>query len=192
TALLPFQVDWAQLAVDNNKKFFSDRDVHVLLKRSGIEPEKNKDGRPSEWFKISLDIAKQAIIAVKEGKEALGGVYTDKFEHSKIQFRPEQKEAIKQTREVFKKKDTMLWNAKMRFGKTLSALQLIKEEKFEKVLIMTHRPVVKNGWFEDFGKIFNDTNYIFGSKNKGSNIENLVNTTKPFVYFVSIQDLRGS
>jgi len=192
TALLPFQVDWAQLAVDNNKKFFSDRDVHALLKRSGIEPEKNKDGRPSEWFKISLDIAKQAIIAVKEGKEALGGVYTDKFEHSKIQFRPEQKEAIKQTREVFKKKDTMLWNAKMRFGKTLSALQLIKEEKFEKVLIMTHRPVVKNGWFEDFGKIFNDTNYIFGSKNKGSNIENLVNTTKPFVYFVSIQDLRGS
>lgn len=192
TSLLPFQVNWAQLAIDNNKKFFSDRDVHALLKRSGIEPEKNKDGRSSEWFKISVDIAKEAIKAVKEGKEALGILHSDKSNFPTIKFRPEQKEAIKKTREVFKNKDTMLWNAKMRFGKTLSALQVIKEEKFQRVLIMTHRPVVRNGWFDDFSKIFTDNTYIFGSKNKGSSIKNLVNATKPFVYFASIQDLRGS
>lgn len=28
----------------------------------------------------------------------------------------------------------MLWNAKMRFGKTMTSLQLIKEEQFQKSL----------------------------------------------------------
>ncbi|MGW7899861.1 Eco57I restriction-modification methylase domain-containing protein [Staphylococcus shinii] len=193
TSLLPYQVDWAQLAIDNNKKFFSDRDVHAVLKRSGIEPEKNNEGRPSEWFRVPIEVAKAAINAVKEGKVALNSEYVGAHKTSTIKLRPEQQEAIKQTQQVFKNKDTMLWNAKMRFGKTLSALQLIKNEKFQKVLIMTHRPVVSDGWFEDFGKIFQDNSYIYGSNSKeGINLNNVVNTTKPFIFFASIQDLRGS
>lgn len=191
TALLPYQVDWAQLAIDNNKKFFSDRDVHALLKRSGIEPVRNKDGHPSEWFKITVEVAKEAIKAVKEGRDSLGVVYPND-EVPKIKFRPEQEKAIEQTRNVFKVKETMLWNAKMRFGKTLSALQVIKEENFEKVLIMTHRPIVSDGWFEDFNKIFTDNSRAYGSKDRGSTIQTLMNSNKPFVYFASIQDLRGS
>ena len=62
----------------------------------------------------------------------------------------------------------MLWNAKMRFGKTLTALQVVKEMDFCRTLILTHRPVVDGGWFEDFGKIFYDRNYFaYGSKNNG-------------------------
>lgn len=191
TSLLPYQVDWAQLAINNKKKFFSDRDVHAVLKRSGIEPEKHADGRPSEWFKITVELAKEAIQAVKEGRESLGVVYpVDTV--SKIKFRPEQKAAIKQTKDVFKTKDTMLWNAKMRFGKTLSALQLVKDANLKKVLIMTHRPIVSDGWFEDFKKIFTDNSYVYGSKNRGSKIQTLVNSQQPFFYFASIQDLRGS
>ena len=61
----------------------------------------------------------------------------------------------------------MLWNAKMRFGKTLSALQVVKEEEFKRTLILTHRPVVDKGWFEDFGKIFYDRkDYHYGSKGR--------------------------
>lgn len=191
TSLLPYQVDWAQLAINNKKKFFSDRDVHAVLKRSGIEPEKHTDGRPSEWFKITVELAKEAIQAVKEGRESLGVVYPEDTV-SQIKFRPEQEAAIKQTKDVFKTKDTMLWNAKMRFGKTLSALQVVKEKEFKKVLIMTHRPVVSDGWFQDFKKIFTDNSYVYGSKDKGSKIQTLVNSQKPFVYFASIQDLRGS
>lgn len=191
TSLLPYQVDWVQLAIDNNNKFFSDRDVHAVLKRSGIGPVKHKDGRPSEWFKITVDIAKDAIKAVKEGHESLGRVSSN-VKIPQIKLRPEQEAAIKQTKQVFKTKDTMLWNAKMRFGKTLSALQVVKEEKFEKVLIMTHRPVVSDGWFEDFNKIFTDNSYVYGSKDKGSKIQSLIEAKKPFVYFASIQDLRGS
>ncbi|MDT2835258.1 DEAD/DEAH box helicase family protein [Vagococcus carniphilus] len=191
TSLLPYQVDWAQLAITNKKKFFSDRDVHAVLKRSGFEPEKHADGRPSEWFRIDVKVAKEAIQAVKEGKEHLGVLYSEDTV-SQIKFRPEQEAAIKQTKEVFKTKNTMLWNAKMRFGKTLSALQVVKEEEFTKVLIMTHRPVVSDGWFEDFNKIITDNSYVYGSKDRGSSIQTLVNSDKPFVYFASIQDLRGS
>mgnify|MGYP000152198450 FL=1 len=61
----------------------------------------------------------------------------------------------------------MLWNAKMRFGKTLSALQEVKDMDFSRTLILTHRPVVDSGWFEDFGKIFYDRrDFAYGSKNK--------------------------
>ena len=87
----------------------------------------------------------------------------------------------------------MLWNAKMRFGKTLTALQLIKEEKWQRVLIMTHRPVVSDSWFDDFGKMkMADANYQYGSKNKGEQLNLLSESDKPFIYFASIQDLRGS
>ena len=36
-----------------------------------------------------------------------------------IDFRSEQQQAIAQTVRYFKRKHNMLWNAKMRFGKTL-------------------------------------------------------------------------
>lgn len=87
----------------------------------------------------------------------------------------------------------MLWNAKMRFGKTLSALQVVKDMGFVKSIIVTHRPVVSDGWFEDFNKIFYDKpEYKFGSHKKGESIQNLLLNEDKFIYFASIQDLRGS
>ncbi len=89
----------------------------------------------------------------------------------------------------------MLWNAKMRFGKTLTALEVAKRMNFKKTIIFTHRPVVSDGWYDDFGKIFYNTDlYIFGSKkkDKGVLLEDLEKSGKNYVYFASIQDLRGS
>jgi len=85
----------------------------------------------------------------------------------------------------------MLWNAKMRFGKTLSALEVVRRLELMRTIIVTHRPVVEKGWFEDFGKIFYDTDYTTGSKNKAS-INDLEHSGKNYIYFASIQDLRGS
>ena len=110
-----------------------------------------------------------------------------------IVFRPEQEEAIEKTLKQFKTGSRMLWNAKMRFGKTLSALQVVKKSGFVKTIIVTHRPVVDDGWYEDFQKIFYDTDdYTYGSKGHGATIEDLLKSGKKFVYFASIQDLRGS
>lgn len=42
----------------------------------------------------------------------------------------------------------------MRFGKTLSGLEVAKRCGYRSTLIITHRPVVDKGWHDDFAKIF--------------------------------------
>ena len=189
TAGLKFVLEWVELAwKKSTKTWFHDHDVHEVLKRSGVKKPELLDG--SEWFKTDLDTAKEAIKAVKEGRSALQTI-AETAPTYEIKLRPEQENAITKTKDVFKKKNNMLWNAKMRFGKTLTSLQLIKDEKYQKVLIMTHRPVVSDSWFEDFGKMkMADEGYDFGSKDKGENLENLKRGNSPFIYFVSIQKLR--
>ncbi len=181
---------------------FNDKDVHEVLKRSGIQRKefKNIDKGGKEWFITDLETTKRAIAAVKEGRESLNPGEIS-VERSPIEFRSEQAEAIAKTVRLYRKAGTksrrMLWNAKMRFGKTLSALQVAKEMQFARTLILTHRPVVDAGWFEDFDKIFYDSpGYAYSSKNHGSSFASLENRHKreglKYVFFVSMQDLRGS
>ena len=171
---------------------FRDHDVHDVLKRSGIKNHYfDTERKANEWFEADLETAKKAISAVKENRSSLLSSEISEGRNPII-FRPEQVEAIRKTVKKFKTGNQMLWNAKMRFGKTLTALQVAKECHFEHILILTHRPVVSDGWYDDFGKIFYDTDYVFGSKTKGENISHLVDTDKKFVYFASMQDLRGS
>ena len=171
-------------------KAFRDYEVHDVLENSGINKVKIDDTSGREWFRIEKSTAIEAINAVKKGYANLSNVKIKG--HTPIIFRPEQKEAIDKTIRQFKKGNRMLWNAKMRFGKTLSALKVIKECKFKKTIILTHRPVVDEGWYEDFTKIFYDTDYRYGSKSKGYTVEELNKTRDSYVYFASIQDLRGS
>ena len=90
----------------------------------------------------------------------------------------------------------MLWNAKMRFGKTLSALQVVREMEMQRTIILTHRPVVDEGWFKDFNKIFYDQPHChYGSRTNGesfSKLEQLAQEGDRYVYFASMQDLRGA
>ncbi|MBD5170782.1 MAG: DEAD/DEAH box helicase family protein [Bacteroidales bacterium] len=176
----------------------NDKEVHDVLLRSGIKRKKFQHvNGANEWFVCDLETAKKAISAVKEGRKALQG-HEISVGQSPIIFRPEQREAINKTLQQFKKGNQMLWNAKMRFGKTLSALQVVKEHgDFRRVLILTHRPVVDAGWFEDFGKIFYDTDeYAYGSKSNGDSFLSLERRARRgecrYVYFASMQDLRGS
>ena len=134
---------------------FRDYEVHNVLKASNIKPEKLAKSR--EWFRVDLETAKKAIEAVINNEKNL--LKKDIKAHTPIIFRPEQEEAIDKTVKLFtstKKKEfsKMLWNAKMRFGKTVSALEVIRQCKFNKTIIITHRPVVDKGWEEDFNKIF--------------------------------------
>lgn len=173
-------------------KAFRDHDVHRVLENSGIPRQKLKNSTSREWFEVDLSSVLKAIEAVKKCRPNLSGMGAGTG-FTPIVFRPEQEEAIEKTLKQFKTGSRMLWNAKMRFGKTLSALQVVKRSGFGKTIIVTHRPVVDDGWYEDFQKIFCDTDeYTYGSKGHGAAIEDLLNSGKKFVCFASIQDLRGS
>ncbi|MBE5060456.1 Eco57I restriction-modification methylase domain-containing protein [Megamonas funiformis] len=202
TAGIDYKLLYTQLAVKKEKNkidkkdklvAFRDYEVHNVLKASNIKPEKLVKSR--EWFRVDLETAKKAIEAVINNEKNL--LKKDIKAYTPIIFRPEQEEAIDKTVKLFtstKKKEfsKMLWNAKMRFGKTVSALEVIRQCKFNKTIIITHRPVVDKGWEEDFNKIFyNEKNFIYGSK-KDSSLKELIVSKKKFVYFASIQDLRNS
>jgi len=175
---------------------FNDKQVHTVLERSGIKKKTFDTVKgANEWYCCDLETAKKAIKAVKDGMSSLKpGDITQ--EQTPIVFRPEQSKAIELTIKQFGRSNQMLWNAKMRFGKTLSALEVVKRQGYQRTLILTHRPVVDEGWFEDFKKIFYDHNdYHYGSKNKGEQydkLEKLAAKGDSYVYFASMQDLRGS
>ena len=189
TSGIKFVLEWVELAwKKSTKTWFHDHDVHEVLKRSGIKRPEFLDG--SEWFETDVETAKSAIKAVKEGQTALDSV-GNKNDDAHITLRPEQLLAVEKTRKNFKKNKNMLWNAKMRFGKTLTSLELIKEQKYTKVLIMTHRPVVSDSWFEDFGKMkMAEEGYRYGSEDTQFKLKDLKSGNTPFIYFVSIQKLR--
>jgi superfamily II DNA or RNA helicase len=198
TAGVVYELLHTEIAVyEKNKQIYAFRDhnVHDVLTRSGIKKkffDTNK--KQNEWFETDLNTAINAINAVKDEKVALNNNQITK-EKNPIIFRPEQRDAIEKTLKVYKTGNKMLWNAKMRFGKTVCALQIAKILKFKKTVIITHRPAVNDGWWKDFDKIFYDTDdFVFASRTKGSNLNDILNdkTNKKFIYFASMQDLRGS
>ena len=125
-----YDLEYACLAIKDDKNAqFMDHDVHNVLKRSGIvnlvHTENKKRG---EWFRVNLDTAVNAINAVKAGRASLDP--RDIVSDSKsISFRKgSQTEAITKTIEAINKgKEHFLWDAKMRFGKTLTALEVAKK-----------------------------------------------------------------
>ncbi len=200
TAGIAYDLLYTELTIYNSKHglcSFNDKEVHSVLERSGIKKKIfDTENKANEWFITDLETVKQAISAVKAGRESLSSAEISQ-DRNPIVFRPEQREAIEKTKKQFKKGNQMLWNAKMRFGKTLSALQVVKDMDFSRTLILTHRPVVDSGWFEDFGKIFYDSrDFAYGSKNNGDSHTSLETRAKQgqckYVYFASMQDLRGS
>ena len=172
---------------------FNDKQVHNVLERSGVKRKEFKGA--TEWYSCDLETVKRAITAIKEGKESLGAGEVTHTENPII-LRPEQKTAVEQTLKQFRKGYQMLWNAKMRFGKTLCALRVAKEMKAVRTIIITHRPVVDSSWFEDFRKTFYDQpEWHYGSHNKGesfTSLQQLASQGKKYVYFASMQDMRGS
>ena len=172
---------------------FNDKQVHMVLERSGVK--RKQFAGATEWYICDLETVKRAIAAIKQGKDSLGANEVT-YAHTPIILRPEQQEAVERTLKQFKKGNKMLWNAKMRFGKTLCALRVAREMEALRTIIVTHRPEVDTSWFEDFGKTFHDRDdWHYGSHEKGesfASLQQLAAQGKHFVYFASMQDMRGS
>lgn len=216
TALVSYNLLYTELATrtitmqDGSSQIqsFEDHDVHNVLLNSGFHSKKFvESGKPSEWFEVDFESAKNAIEAVKQGRTSLVpnnyGVSTFK---PKITLRREQEENVKYTIDIFKRYDTMLWDCKMRYGKTVTAYELIKRQGYKKVIVITHRPAVEDSWGSDHDLIFGDNNHLFIDKTQNTSyvyddkidyqndckLKQVIADGTPFVYFASIQDLRGS
>ena len=214
TASMSYKVEYTELALKTEFGYsftFKDKDVHKVLMNSGVHKVQPNGATGEEWFATDIETVKAAIKSVKNGKSTLSSSdFVRETRQETIDFREEQINAIEKTLKTFKKDDEMLWYAKMRFGKTLSALEVIRRSQYRRVIIATHRPVVDDGWSEDFKKIFfpgnseheyhyerktKDSAYTFDEKTDAENdlkIRKLDKDGTYFVYFASVQDLRGS
>ena len=214
TASMSYKLEYTELALKTEFGYsftFKDKDVHKVLMNSGVHKVQPNGATGEEWFATDIETVKAAIKSVKNGKSTLSSSdFVRETRQETIDFREEQINAIEKTLKTFKKDDEMLWYAKMRFGKTLSALEVIRRSQYRRVIIATHRPVVDDGWSEDFKKIFfpgnseheyhyerktKDSAYTFDEKTDAENdlkIRKLDKNGTYFVYFASVQDLRGS
>lgn len=127
-----------------------------------------------------------------------------------IELRDEQEQAVGEAMKYFKrhkKHARFLWNAKMRFGKTICVLELAKrmgalqgDDRVSRTIIVTHRPVVNDSWKEDFQKVFGEdcTSCHYGTKFDDTAegdfyaLDRAVADGKHFVFFASMQYLRRS
>lgn len=231
TAMVAYDLQYTELARkvvtfsdgEVETSLFRDKRVHDVLYRSGYT-SKNFwfSDRTSEWFEVPLSVAIRAIQAVKEGRTALTAAEKSEGQTSflpqtvpaapkkrAITLRDEQVDCVNRTLTIFRKQNSMLWNCKMRFGKTVTAYALIKKAGYQKVIVVTHRPVVEDGWRNDFDLIFGEgddraflkkdrfdtDSSVYDAAMDARNDANLTayqNSGTAFVYFASMQDLRGS
>jgi len=208
TANIIYHKEWAEEAryTDGSGETFTDKEFHIYLAKNGIkrkDPESDDEGCP-EWFYISGEESQKLFWRFKADKGIMESI-SDTIPYI---LRKEQEEAVAQTMNYFNKMNNgpeFLWNAKPRFGKTLSAYDLCKRMNFKKILIVTNRPAIATSWYNDYEQFFGTkSGYYFISnvaelKNKKYVIsrEDYINKlddkdNKGCIEFVSLQDLKGS
>ena len=195
TADIAYKILWRDNAIykDGSGLGFKDHEFHRYL--TNVARVKRKPG--SEWFQVDGKESREyfdAFASRRVPDEETGLTYT---------LREEQEQAVARTAEWFRKGGKQfLWNAKPRFGKTLSTYDLIVRMGFQKVLIVTNRPSIANSWAEDFNKFIgwrqelcfvSDTDSLQGKPGVLTREEYIRSgTDRGMVAFVSLQDLKGS
>lgn len=185
---------------DGSGEYFTDREFHTYLESDAqIEREPG-----TEWFKIDGKDSQNYFnrFSMRESIERSEEKYT-------YDLRKEQQDAVTMTKEYFDNGGTeFLWNAKPRFGKTLTSYDLICKTGFTKVLIVTNRPSIANSWADDFRRFIgwrdklcfvSDTDALRDkpgvmTRNEYTKAMFPLNDTeqKGMVAFESLQGLKGS
>lgn len=196
-----YQEEWKGNAVydDGSGEIFSDKDFHVYLRKLGIE-----NNRANEWFHINGQESQKRFFEFRSNR----GIVDSQNEIIPYTLRNEQAIAVEKTKEYFQSGmgNEYLWNAKPRFGKTLSVYELCKKIDAHNVLIVTNRPAIANSWYSDYAKFLGtQSGYRFVSNTDSLKGKPLVvsrddyvkidlSGDKPYycIEFVSLQDLKGS
>lgn len=180
---------------------FTDKEFHSYLKKLQIPRENG-----TEWFKINPNQARTDFIDFAQNHGTVSGRQADAVIPYKL--RDEQNEAVKRAKDYFEShpKGEFLWNAKPRFGKTLSAYDLCKQMHATNILIVTNRPAIANSWYQDYETFFGpQSGYLFVSNvdsiKDRKHVYSREEYTRKFIdekdikgciEFVSLQDLKGS
>ncbi|MCD8189200.1 MAG: DEAD/DEAH box helicase family protein [Clostridiales bacterium] len=159
TADIRWTLAWMDNAMykDGSGEYFTDRDFHdYLVAEKKVQREPN-----TEWFHIDGPASRSCFDTFtlrSMAKQEEGCTYD---------LRAEQQRAVSKTKAYFERGGTeFLWNAKPRFGKTLTAYDLVCQMGLRKVLIVTNRPSIANSWAEDFRKFIGwQRPYCFVSEN---------------------------
>lgn len=202
TADVEFNLEWKDEAKfdDGSNEYFKDHDFHKYLRKKDYEQDDEKN---NEWFKITGDVSHKELKEFKKDR----GILSSLVEPLVYTLREEQKNAVDITKKYYENTEygEFLWNAKPRFGKTLSVYDFIKKINAEKVLIVTNRPVIANSWYQDYVNFLGDkSNYKFVSETDALKNEKYVISIIDYVHlldnkkyyklieFVSLQDIKGS
>lgn len=199
TADIRFDLLWKGTAIydDGSGDVFTDKDFHVYLRKNGVE------NTPStEWFHINGNDSRKKFYEFKADRGILKAIGTA----APYKLRDEQLKAVNDTKQYYEshEKGEFLWNAKPRFGKTLSVYDFCKQVGARSILIVTNRPAIANSWYSDYVKFLGDeSGYRFISTTdslkgkpfvltRDEYLRSITDDMKGYIEFVSLQDLKGS
>lgn len=186
--------------------WFHDRDLHKFLLLNGVK--RNDFNGAEEWFFFNGYPEKAEYLTEKFINNDYDEIQISDEKYEYI-LRSEQQKAVEKTYEYYSSdadSKEFLWNAKPRFGKTLTTYDFVRKIQAKNILIVTNRPAIANSWYEDFVKFISwqEPNLKFISetdalKDKAMtrkdyvdyvNSNELINPSQ--ISFISLQDLKGA
>ncbi|MCL2882465.1 MAG: Eco57I restriction-modification methylase domain-containing protein [Coriobacteriia bacterium] len=204
---LKFQKLWSEPAkFIGSDEWFLDTQFHTYLRKfKKVDQEPNTewfyyDGTPQKAHADFDDFRNNRFDKSVKASSQTGYL-----------LRAEQEQAVVMTRAYAKAhpEGEFLWNAKPRFGKTLSTYDLARRMDAKNVLVVTNRPAIANSWFDDYATFIEwQTHYKFISTTKSLK-ERPVFTREDYlrllrgvpkeeslkqrcIAFISLQDLKGA
>lgn len=199
TADVEYKLEWhGNATYEDTGETFHDTDFHGYLRKLDIV---SKPG--TEWFEIEPSPAHQRFYEFRENH----GIVGDTLATVEYRLRDEQERASEKTVDYahLHEHGEFLWNAKPRFGKTLTSYDFCKRIGAQKILIVTNRPAIANSWYDDYVKFVGFESglafissvgtlqgkpYCLSREQYREGLNNGV--PKGFIEFVSLQDLKGA
>ena len=198
TANLDYDLVFYGPAVKNTGETFDDAPVHKWLEDHGAvrvarKAVFNGSGKKPEIFRnCTAKMVKAAVQSIITGKEVSAARIND--------YRPrdEQAEAIERTISYYSKAKfddpsvtpKFLWNAKMRFGKSYTAIEMARQMGLRRVLIISFKVEVKDSWRDEVLGHVDFAEYQWVDIKDRESVA-ACDTDKPMVAFGSFQDLLG-
>lgn len=195
---LPYKVLWSEPAkFSETEEWFKDKQFHTYLRKYKKVDQQEK----TEWFFYNGTPEK----SYEDFEDFRNKKYDQVNENVQYTLRVEQEEAVNQTLQYAgkHKNGEFLWNAKPRFGKTLTTYDFIRKIDAYKVLIVTNRPAIANSWYDDFEKFIAwQTDFAFVSTSDSLKnrpvmtreefMEQSADGKERMIAFISLQDLKGA